>query len=378
MATIRFLNQLEIDHGAVSMLPSSLAQLGIKKPLICTDKGLVKVGIVDKVREVLGNKISYEIYDGTPENPTEAAVLEALALYRESGCDGIVCLGGGSPMDLGKAVGVLVDQPEPLHQYALAEGGRDKIKSIPPLIAIPTTAGTGSETSVGFVVIVEDGRKLTFASPLTIPKIALCDPDLTLGLPARLTAATGMDAVTHCIEAFLTPVINPPAEACGLDGLRKAIRQGFLEKVVADGSDKEARWNMMMASSEGAMAFQKGLGAVHSMSHACGRIKELKLHHGTLNAVILPAVLRFNKDHVGDKYAMLREAMGLKANADLSDEIAKLNERIGLPANLGEMGITMETPGIIENSVADICSFTNPRQASPDDYKKLFEDAIGG
>jgi alcohol dehydrogenase class IV len=377
MAIIRFLNQLEIDHGAMKNLPAALGQLGVKKPLICTDKGLVQVGIVEKARQVLGNEIPHEIYDGTPENPTEEAVLEALAMYKESGCDGIVCLGGGSSMDLGKAVGVLVDQPGPLPQYALAEGGRDKIKSIPPLIAIPTTSGTGSEISPGFVVIVKDGRKLTFASPLGIPQIALCDPDLTFGLPARLTAATGMDAVTHCIEAFLSPAINPPAEACGLDGLRKAVRQGFLEKAVADGNDKDARWNMMMASSEGAMAFQKGLGAVHSMSHACGRIKELKLHHGTLNAVILPSVLRFNKDHVGDKYALLREAMGLGTNADLADEITKLNQRIGLPANLGEMGITMETPGIIENSVADICSFTNPRPVSPESYEELFKDAIG-
>lgn len=377
MAVIRFINTLEIDHGVVQNLPKALAQLGIKKPFICTDKGLVKVGIIDKVRNVLGNKISYEIYDGTPENPTEDAVLEATAMYKQTGCDGIVCVGGGSPMDLGKAVGVLAKHPEPLSQYALAEGGRDKIKSMPPLIAVPTTAGTGSEVSLGFVVIVNDGRKLTFASSLAIPKIALCDPDLTLGLPARLTAATGMDAVTHCIEAVLSPVIYPPAEAVGLGGLRKAVRQGFLKKAVADGSDKDARWNMMMAASEGAMAFQKGLGAVHSMSHACGRIKELKLHHGTLNAVILPAVLRFNKDHVGDKYDQLREAMGLSPNADLSDEISELNQQLELPANLGEMGISMDTPGIIENSVTDISSMTNPRPTDAASYEKLFEDAIG-
>lgn len=377
MAIIRFLNQLEIDFGAVKNLPKALEQLGAKKPLICTDKGLVKVGIVDKLREVLGNSTPYEVFDGTPENPTEEAVLEALAQYKEGGCDSIVCLGGGSPMDLGKAVGILATHPGPLPQYSLAEGGQTKITAMPPLVAIPTTAGTGSEISVGFVIIVKDGRKLTFASPLCIPRIALCDPELTFGLPARLTAATGMDAVTHCIEAYLSPAINPPAEACGLDGLRKAVREGFLEKAVADGSDKEARWNMMMASSEGAMAFQKGLGAVHSMSHACGRVKELKLHHGTLNAVILPAVLRFNKDHTGDKYAMLREAMGLAPNADLAEEIAKLNQRLGLPANLGEMGVSMETPGIIENSVADICSFSNPRKTDATAYEKLFEDALG-
>ena len=377
MATIKFFNQVEFDFGSTKMLPSILADLGVKRPLICTDKGIVAVGILDKIREILGNQYQAEIYDGTPENPTEDAVLEALARYKDADCDGIICLGGGSSMDLGKAVGVLVDQGEPLSQYAMIEGGRDKIKSLPPLIAIPTTAGTGSEVSSGSVVIVNDGRKLILVSDLLIPKVALCDPELTLGLPTRLTAATGMDAVTHCIEAVLTPVINPPAEAIGLDGLYRAIRQGFLEKAVQDGSDKDARWNMMMASSEGAYAFSKGLGAVHAMSHSCGRLKELKLHHGTLNAVILPTILRFNKGHVGDKYDRIREAMGLKPNSDLSEEILKLNERINLPPNLGAMKVTRDMPGLVENSLSDICNFTNPRQASAEDYEKLFDEAIG-
>ena len=376
MATLRYVNTAEFDFGAIKQLNATLKELGVTKPLICTDKGLVKVGIVDQAREALGNDFAPEIYDGTPENPTEDAVLEAVELYKKSGCDGIVCVGGGSSMDLGKAVGILADNPPPLPQYALAEGGRDKIKSIPPLVAVPTTSGTGSEVSLGAVVIVNDGRKLTFVSQLLIPQVALCDPSLTLGLPPRLTAACGMDAMTHCIEAVLTPIINPPAEAIGLDGLRRGIRQGFLEKAVADGADEDARWNMMMASTEGALAFSKGLGAVHAMSHACGRVKELKLHHGTLNAVILPTILRFNKDHVDDKYDRLREAMGLKANADLAEEILNLNQRLGLPANLGEMGVTLETPGLVENAVTDICSFTNPRQASPEDYQKLFEQAM--
>ncbi len=379
MATLRYLTRTEFDFGAIEQLPAILGQLGIKRPLLCTDKGLVAAGIIDKVREKLGNDIVPEIYDGTPENPTEEAVLEAAALYREAGCDGILCVGGGSPMDLGKAAGILQTNKPPLAQYSMVEGGARKAKPIPPLVAVPTTAGTGSEVSVGAVVSMTDGRKLTYAADSwLVPKTAVCDPELTLGLPARLTAATGMDAITHCIEAVLSPIVNPPAEAVGLDGLRRAYREGWLEKAVQDGSDREARWNMMMASSEGAMAFIKGLGAVHAMSHACGRIRELRLHHGTLNAVILPAVLRFNKDHTGDKYDRLREAMGLPASADLADEISKLNERLSLPANLGEMGVSMDTPGIIENSVNDSSSFTNPRRASAGDYERLFEDALGG
>ncbi len=377
MATLNYLNTTHIDFGSRSMVADTMKQLGIKRPMIVTDKGIVAAGILDKVREAMGNEFSPEIFDGTPENPTEEATLEALAQFKASGCDGIISLGGGSSMDLAKGLGLLATHDGDLTQFAAIEGGSGLIGETTPHIAMPTTAGTGSEVSVGTVIITKDGRKLIFASQNLIPKVALCDPELTLGLPARLTAATGMDAITHCIEAVISPIDNPPAEAVGLDGLRRAFKMGYLEKAVADGQDKDARYNMMMAASEGAMAFIKGLGAVHSMSHACGRIKELKLHHGTLNAVILPAVLRYNADFVGDKYDRIREAMGLPANADLADEIEALNARIGIPKNLGEMGVSMDTPGIVENAVTDVSTFTNPRPLEASDYEKLFEQAIG-
>lgn len=377
MATLNYLNTTHIDFGSRSMVADTMKQLGIKRPMIVTDKGIVAAGILDKVREAMGNEFSPEIFDGTPENPTEEATLEALAQYKASGCDGIISLGGGSSMDLAKGLGLLATHDGDLTQFAAIEGGSGLIGETTPHIAMPTTAGTGSEVSVGTVIITKDGRKLIFASQNLIPKVALCDPELTLGLPARLTAATGMDAITHCIEAVISPMDNPPAEAVGLDGLRRAFKMGYLEKAVADGQDKDARYNMMMAASEGAMAFIKGLGAVHSMSHACGRIKELKLHHGTLNAVILPAVLRYNADFVGDKYDRIREAMGLPANADLADEIEALNARIGIPKNLSEMGVSMDTPGIVENAVTDVSTFTNPRPLEASDYEKLFEQAIG-
>ena len=157
---------------------------------------------------------------------------------------------------------------------------------------------------------MNDGRKLILASDHLVPNAAICDPELTLGLPPVLTAGAGMDALTHCIEAVLSPLDDPPAEAIGLDGVERIIRKESLVRACEDGQDKDARWNMMMASTEGAMAFSKGLGAVHSMSHAVGADQELRLHHGTLNGVILPTILRFNKDHVGDKYARISRAMG--------------------------------------------------------------------
>lgn len=377
MATLNYLNTTHIDFGARAMLADTLKQLGVKRPMIVTDKGIIAAGLLDMVREALGNEFSPEIFDETPENPTEEATLKALEQYRAAGCDGIVSLGGGSSMDLAKALALLATHEGPLTKYAVVEGGGGLIGEVAPHVAMPTTAGTGSEVSVGSVIITNDGRKLIFASPNLLPKVSISDPELTLGLPARLTAATGMDAVTHCIEAVLSPVENPPAEAVGLDGLRRAVKLGYLERAVSDGSDRDARYNMMMAASEGAMAFVKGLGAVHSMSHACGRIKELRLHHGTLNAVILPTVLRFNADHTGDKYDRIRDAMGLAPNADLADAIEDLNARLGMPANLGEMGVSMDTPGLVENALSDVCTFTNPRPLTAEDYEALFRQAIG-
>ena len=372
MATISYLTTTHFDFGAVAQTAACCQSLGMSRPLICTDKGIVAAGILDKVRDTLGNDITATVYDNTPPNPTEEAVEEALALYKESGCDGIICIGGGSSIDLGKGVAILASHGGELNDYL---PGATPIGQIAPLIAIPTTAGTGSEVSIGTVIISKSGPKLIFASPNIVPKFAICDPDLTMGLPPLLTAATGMDAMTHCIEAVLSPVVNPPAEGIGLDGLERAWN--WIEKVVKDGSDREARWNMMMASTEGALAFVKGLGSVHAMSHALGRDKELKLHHGTLNAVILPAILDFNRDHVGDKYDRLRRAMQLPAHADLADEIRRLNERIGLPANLKEMGATSDMiPNLAQYSIADLSHYTNPIQPTEEEYEAMFASLI--
>ncbi len=224
MALLTYLTTNHFDFGALQILAPEAKRLGIARPLVVTDPGVRAAGLLDRVLEAIGGETAVTVYHQTPGNPTERAVLAALALYKDAGCDGVICLGGGSPMDLGKAVALLARCGGPLAQYDPLAGGRDKATDIAPLIAIPTTSGTGSEVSIGFVIIMEDGRKLTFASPLFIPKVAICDPDLTLGLPRMMTAATGMDAITHCIEAFLTPTLNPPAEGVALDGLRRGWR----------------------------------------------------------------------------------------------------------------------------------------------------------
>lgn len=378
MATLTFMNQTIFDHGASDQLGQVLAMHGIRRPLLCTDKGLVNLGMVTDLVSHLGNDAALTIFDGTPENPTQMAVEEAVAKYQEAGCDGVVALGGGSSMDLAKAVALAVTHEGDLLQYTAGLGGADKIGTVAPLIAIPTTSGTGSEVSSGAVIIMNNGEKLILASRNLVPMTSICDPSLTLGLPPRLTAATGMDAITHCIEALLSPQINPPAEAVACDGIERGVREGNLVKAVKDGSDEDARWHMMMAAAEGAMAFSKGLGSVHSMSHACGADQSLRLHHGTLNAVILPTILDFNRDHVGDKYTRLNAAMGIDASADPAEFIRELNAEIGLPANLGEMGVQKDAIADLSiHAAKDVCTFTNPRPCSAEEYEGLYEIVIG-
>ncbi|MAT34863.1 MAG: 4-hydroxybutyrate dehydrogenase [Ponticaulis sp.] len=375
MPVINFVTPCIFDHGAIAKLGKTLAGLKITRPFVVTDPGIKQVGLLDKVIAQIPGE--YEVFAETEPNPTERQVMDVTAQYKDSGCDGIVALGGGSSMDLAKAVGLMASHDGPLEQYGATVGGGKLIKTIPPLIAIPTTAGTGSEVSVGAVVIQENGLKQTFASPKLVPATAICDPELTLGLPAGLTAATGMDAVTHCIEAVLSPQVNPPAEGIGLEGLGRAVGDGWLIKAVKDGSDKDARWNMMMASLEGALAFVKGLGAVHALSHASGRMHELKLHHGTLNAIFLPHVLRVNEGAAPNKYHRLRQMMNLKEGADLGDAIQELNETIGIPTKLSDIGMSMEHgDSVVEYAMKDLAHYGNPRPLEREEYEKLFEAAL--
>lgn len=374
MAVINYVTTIQFEHGAIQLLPSELNRLGIQRPLIVTDQGVRAAGLLDRVLGALGTTPG-AIFDETPANPTEEAVIAATAMFKDNDCDGIVALGGGSPIDLGKATALLASHPAPLQQYSVVEGGVRRITDeVVPLVAIPTTAGTGSEVGRASVIVMKSGRKLGLLSPYLLPKVAICDPELTLGLPPMLTAATGMDAIAHCIETFLAPAVNPPAEAIALDGLRRGMAN--IERATSNGNDREARWNMMMAATEGAMAFQKGLGAVHALSHPLGAVPGISLHHGTLNAVLLPAVMRFNRPAVGAKYETLAEAMDLSADADPAEAIAQLTARLGLPVSLGAMGLSRDAlPEIAQAALKDHCHATNPRSASAEDYLRMLEES---
>jgi 4-hydroxybutyrate dehydrogenase len=378
MSLISYLTRIQFERGAVRLIGEELKVLGASRPFIVTDKGIVAAGLIDAVIKASGLAAQTPIFQETPENPTEAAVIAARDRFRAEGCDSIVAVGGGSSLDLAKAVALMATHAEPLAQYAAILGGLPKVRADKPkVIAVPTTAGTGSEVGRAALITLSDGRKLGFISPYLIPDVAICDPELTLGLPPYLTSATGMDTVTHCVETFLSPRLNPPADAIALDGLKRAMRS--LPQAFRDGRDIAARSDMMMAALEGGMTFQKGLGAVHSMSHALGARKTKPLHHGTLNAVILPSVLRFNEPACREKYIELRPAMALPADADLAAAIEALNRDLGLPKNLADMGVSAEEcEKLIDRAVADHSTATNGRPVDAADFRRLFAAALGG
>lgn len=378
MAFINFVTQIQFDFGAVRMLRQECERVGISKPLIVTDPGVKAAGILQKSIDALGD-LPYAVFDQTPSNPTEAAVCAAAEIYKTQSCDGLIAVGGGSAIDCAKGVAIAATHEGPLAHYATIEGGSPRItERVAPLIAVPTTSGTGSEVARGAIIIVNDHRKLGFHSWHLVPKAAICDPELTFGLPPMLTAATGMDAIAHCMEAFMASAFNPPADGIGLDGLARGW--AHIERATRNGNDAEARRQLMSASMQGAMAFQKGLGCVHSLSHSLGGINP-RLHHGTLNAMFLPAVVRFNAEAESvqreDRLNRMAHAMGLSSGSDIPEAVRDMNARLGLPSGLAAMGVERtQFDAIINGALKDHCHATNPRLASAQDYEQMLGTSL--
>lgn len=378
MSLINYVTRVQFGYGEIATLKAELALAGMSRPVIVTDKGVRALGILERIEAVAGI-IPAAIFDETPGNPNEAAAVKATAVFREAGGDGIIAIGGGSALDLAKAVAVMAAHEGPLKTYAVIEGGMEKITSRTfPTIAIPTTAGTGSEVGRAAIIILEDGRKVGLLSPFLVPKAAIVDPELTLSLPPMLTAATGMDAISHCIETYLAPSFNPPADGIALEGLRRGW--AHIRLAVEEPTNREARANMAIVATMGAMAFQKGLGCVHSLSHSLGGINP-KLHHGTLNAIFMPPVLAFNQSAstsvAEGKYARLADAMGLSANADIGAAIEEMTRSIGLPARLSELGVTADVfDRVVNGALADHSHRTNPREASAEDYYSMLQAVL--
>ncbi len=378
MAFIYYITQVQFEFGAIKLLKQECQRVGITRPLIVTDAGVKAAGIVQKALDNLPG-MPVAVFDQTPSNPTEAAVRGGVAAFKAGNCDGLIAVGGGSAIDCAKGIAIAARHEGPLAHYATIEGGSLKITDqCVPLIAVPTTSGTGSEVARGAIIIVDDHRKLGFHSWHLVPKAAICDPELTLGLPAKLTAATGMDAVAHCMETFMAAPFNPPADGIALDGLARAWTH--IERATRDGSDREARFNLMSASMQGAMAFQKGLGCVHSLSHSLGGV-DPRLHHGTLNAMFLPAVVRFNASAESvqkeNRMARMAYAMGLASAGDIAEAITDMNARLGLPSGLAAMNVApAQFDQIITGALADHCHKMNPRIATQDDYRSMLEQAL--
>ncbi|MGD9773749.1 iron-containing alcohol dehydrogenase [Diaphorobacter sp.] len=378
MAFINYVTQIQFEFGAVRLLPQECQRIGITRPLVVTDPGVKAAGVLQQALDAVPG-MPLAVFDQTPANPTEAAVRAAVALYKAHGCDGLIAVGGGSAIDCAKGIAIAATHEGPLTHYATIEGGSPRITTAAaPLIAVPTTSGTGSEVARGAIVIVDDGRKLGFHSWHLVPRAAICDPGLTLSLPPQLTAATGMDAIAHCMETFMSAAFNPPADGIALDGLQRGW--AYIEAATRDGSDREARLQMMSASMQGALAFQKGLGCVHSLSHSLGGINP-RLHHGTLNAMFLPAVVRFNAqaDSIQKERRLERmaHAMGLAFAGDISDAIRDMNARLGLPTGLAALGVTESMfDDVIRGALADHCHATNPRPATPEDYRQMLTQSL--
>jgi len=377
-----FPTRIVFGGGALGELSTELARLGMKRPLLVTDGGVVQSGLAERVIAA-SDPLRLAVFDGVSPNPTEANVLAGLDVYRHEKCDGIVSLGGGSPLDAGKAIRLVATHPLPLEPYDDQLNGGDRIGSnLPSMVGIATTAGTGSEVGRSAVIILKStDRKTVIFSPHLIPSVAIADPELTLGLPPHLTAGTGFDALTHNVEAYLAKGYHPMCDSIALGGTRLAAQN--LVHAVRKGRDIQARSNMMMASIMGAVAFQKGLGAVHSLAHPLSSVAGL--HHGTTNGILLPHVLEFNRVTSEDRLRDLALAMGLDVAGALTadaasaaiEEVRRLLREIGIPEGLSALGITREMiPALSRKAMEDACHQLNPRPCTESDMVMLYEQAL--
>ncbi len=369
VSTFSFPTTILFGAGAAGRLPEELCKRGMSRPLLVTDAGLARTTVFERIARLAPDAA---VFAGVDPNPTERNVLEGLAVYQQNRCNGIIALGGGSPLDAAKAIRLKVTHELPLAEYDdLLDGANHISANVPPYIAIPTTAGTGSEVSRSTVItITATNRKTVVFSPHLIPTLAIADPELTLALPPHLTAGTGMDAFTHNVEAYLAKGYNPICDAIALAGARMAWEN--LPRVIADPCDLEARTQMMMASMMGAIAFQKGLGAVHSLAHPLS--SDCGMHHGTSNAVLLPFVLEFNRPAAAARLADLATQFG---GGDVATQVRDLNRRVGIAPRLRDYGVTEGAlPALADKAIQDGCHQLNPRPCTRDDLLALYRAAL--
>ena len=370
-----FPTAIHFGVGARALVAGHLREQGIKRPLIVTDKGLAALPILSDFGAGLSG-LSVGIYAGVFGNPTRAQVEGGVAEFRRHEADCVIGFGGGAALDVAKAVALMATHEGEVLEYAWDHPKVRPIENpLPHFIALPTTSGTGSE--VGRSSVISDDRthvKKIIFSPAILAKAVFADPELTVDLPAGVTAATGMDALTHNVESYLSPAYHPLCDGIALEGARIAARA--LETAVKDPKNLEARSDMMMSSLMGAIAFQKDLGAVHSCAHALGTVVDM--HHGLANGIMIDHVMRFNRDAAPDRMAELARVCG--AGNDAAAFIVwlgGLKERIGIPARLGGKGVTeADIPKLVEVAVHDTCHQTNPKPCTAEDFRRIFAEAL--
>ena len=384
ISTWSFPNRIIFGPAAIARLPEVASGLGIRRPLVVTDRGVAACGLLERITSLLPTtQIECAEFEGVEGNPTEASVFPGLEVYQQQHCDGIFALGGGSAMDAAKVIRLAVTHHDALETYDDLRGGDSKITSnLPAMIAIPTTSGTGSEVGRSAVITLKaTGRKTVIFSPHLIPNVAIADPELTLDLPPRLTAATGMDAMTHNLEAYLAVGYHPMCDAIGLEGVAMVNRH--LRTAVHEGRNLEARTAMMAAAIMGAVAFQKGLGTVHSLAHPLSTVAGM--HHGLTNAILLPHVMRFNLPVVKERLGDLAVALGVDTRGMTPDAsahaaasaIEQLNSDINIPQRLREAGVREEMiPQMVPLAMEDGCRLLNPRPTSREDMEMLYRQAF--
>ncbi|MXV73409.1 iron-containing alcohol dehydrogenase [Candidatus Poribacteria bacterium] len=381
--------RIEFGDGAIQNLGEHVKAFDGKKPLVVTDAGIINAGILEKAIEALDAiGLTHAVYSDIEPNPTDISITQGVEVYKAEVCDVVIAVGGGSVMDAAKAVRLLTTHEPPLEPYYADVGGLERIRGdMPPLICVPTTAGTGSEVSQGSIITdtsfntTDRWRKRAIVTPFNMSNIALLDPGITVGMPPALTAATGMDAITHGIEAYVATKYHPIAEGVALQALR--MLSANIEKVYQDGGDVTARGEMLLGSCMAAFSFQKGLGAVHSLAHQLST--DAPIPHGVANAILLPPVMEFNFSHATEKYAEIARALGIdtssmdnsEAGNAAIDKIRAFNTELKMPVGLGAAGLDeKKIPKLGTDAMLDHCHKFNPRVCTEKDMVALFEAAF--
>ncbi|WP_113911004.1 iron-containing alcohol dehydrogenase [Roseovarius dicentrarchi] len=369
---------IKFGAGRIAELPAACAQAGIKKPLLVTDKGLADLPITAQVLDIMeGAGLGRGIFSEVDPNPNEKNLDAGVAAYKSGGHDGVIAFGGGSGLDLGKMVAFMAHQTRPVWDYEDVDDWwtRADADAIAPIIAVPTTAGTGSEVGRASVITNSEThvKKIIF-HPKVLPTVVICDPELTTGMPKFITAGTGLDAFAHCVEAFSSPHYHPMSQGMALEGMR--LVKDYLPRAYADGSDLEARAHMMSAAMMGATAFQKGLGAIHAMSHPVGAV--FGTHHGTTNAVCMPAVLQLNAPEIRDRFRSAAAYLDIEGGFDgFCSFVQEFNDALGIPRKLSTMGVdAARIDDLVREAIKDPSCGGNPVKLTESNLRALYEASI--